>query len=169
MALNDQINETWVSVLGRQTGKSELLRVLNQEIFDTLLLQPPDLRGIPYVIYDELTKFPIPKKLGRPIECKFEDERHPEATFSVVRDELNKKDPRHPNPHAGPIRRWLVEHQGQIIHKGTLNSLAGAKMLARTKHKTMVKQIREKIENEAALRQLEELETMSVNETFGRF
>ncbi|MBY3231814.1 hypothetical protein [Rhizobium laguerreae] len=42
------------------------------------------------------------------IRASFKDEEFPDADTFLVLEKLDRKDPRHPNPAAGDIRRWFI-------------------------------------------------------------
>ncbi|QNH71666.1 hypothetical protein V1VFAS_009 [Rhizobium phage V1VFA-S] len=86
---------------------------------------------------DLYRKMPRSEKVGSAwilkddIRASFKDEGFPDADTFVVLEKLDRKDPRHPNPAAGDVRRWFVLHGHKKIQ---VKNLSQAKRQAEQLH-----------------------------------
>lgn len=115
----------------RRFGKSRLQEELMNQIRGT---------SAAWILADEWNQvFTNPDAVAVP-EAVFEDKAFPEATIKVFTDEIDRLDPRNPNPAAGPIKRWIVMCGERVIgDQRGYRTLQVAKMKAKTVHEQMVK------------------------------
>lgn len=67
----------------------------------------------------------------------FQDARFPEATVSIFDRSEDKRDPRNPNPQAGPRKFFVLERDGQPV-PGRYSNLKKAERAARRLHDQIV-------------------------------
>jgi hypothetical protein len=100
--------------MSRGNGKSTFMRDFMQEIITSAEAEPINqivvgTRGILSMI-DELQPA---IKFEPDLIKRFSDPDWPAADVTVTLEKLDKKDPRHPNPEAGTIRRFYVNASGR--------------------------------------------------------
>jgi hypothetical protein len=84
--------------------------------------------------------------LNDDIRASFKDEEFPDADTFVVLEKLDRKDPRHPNPAAGDVRRWFILQGHKKIQ---VKNLSQGKRRAEQLHRQTIARIKSDRENAA--------------------
>lgn len=82
------------------------------------------------------------KLLNEPVlgpEASFDDKRWPGCRIEVWCSKIDKRDPRNPNPKAGPVKRYEVRGESLGLIE-TFTDLTKAKALAKATHERLVKE-----------------------------
>ncbi len=114
------------------------------------IIETVQLQGLnPSIMWVDEAGYSLPAP-----EVVFDDKNWPDARIEVWRKDIDKRDPRHPNPHAGRIIAYEIRGESMLqpeIHQG----LHLAKMRARVLHEAAIKAAQAKMR--------------AANPNFGRF